>query len=45
MSWDKNCPAPPVARNARHACTFVEVGLFIDPVWLVEVEANAVAGV
>ena len=26
----------------RHACTFVEVSRFIDPLWLVEVEADCV---
>jgi enamine deaminase RidA (YjgF/YER057c/UK114 family) len=29
-------------RDARPACTFVQVGGFIDPAWLVEVEADAV---
>ncbi len=29
---------------ARPACTFVEVSGFIDPTWLVEVEADAIAG-
>ncbi|MGD0562293.1 MAG: RidA family protein [Roseiarcus sp.] len=29
-------------RQARPACTFVQVGGFIDPGWLVEVEADAV---
>ena len=29
-------------RDARPACTFVQVGGFIDPAWLVEVEANAI---
>ncbi len=28
----------------RPACTFVEVGRFIDPDWLVEIEADAVVG-
>ena len=31
-----------VFADARPACTFVEVGGFIDPGWLVEVEADAV---
>jgi enamine deaminase RidA (YjgF/YER057c/UK114 family) len=29
-------------RSARPACTFVQVGGFIDPGWLVEVEADAI---
>jgi enamine deaminase RidA (YjgF/YER057c/UK114 family) len=30
--------------NVRPACTFVEVSRFIDPTWLVEIEADAVVG-
>lgn len=33
-----------VFADVRPACTFVEVSRFIDPDWLVEVEADAVAG-
>jgi enamine deaminase RidA (YjgF/YER057c/UK114 family) len=29
--------------SIRPACTFIEVGGFIDPEWLVEVEADAIA--
>jgi enamine deaminase RidA (YjgF/YER057c/UK114 family) len=33
------------SRAVRPACTFVEVSRFIDPDWLVEIEADAyVAG-
>ena len=31
-----------VFRNVRPACTFVQVSGFIDPAWLVEVEADCV---
>jgi len=30
--------------EARPACTFVQVSGFIDPTWLVEIEADAIAG-
>jgi enamine deaminase RidA (YjgF/YER057c/UK114 family) len=30
-------------REARPACTFVQVSGFIDPAWLVEIEADAIA--
>ena len=30
--------------NVRPACTFVRVAGFLDPAWLVEVEADAVVG-
>jgi enamine deaminase RidA (YjgF/YER057c/UK114 family) len=30
--------------NVRPACTFVEVSGFIDPDWLVEIEADAIIG-
>ena len=33
-----------VFADVRPACTFVEVSRFIDPDWLVEVEADAVVG-
>ncbi len=29
-------------RNVRPACTFVQVGRFIDPGWLIEVEIDAI---
>jgi enamine deaminase RidA (YjgF/YER057c/UK114 family) len=29
-------------QNGRPACTFVEVGRFIDPGWLIEIEVDAV---
>ena len=29
-------------QNVRPACTFVEVGRFIDPGWLIEIEVDAV---
>lgn len=32
-----------VFATVRPACTFVEIGRFIDPGWLVEVEADCVA--
>jgi enamine deaminase RidA (YjgF/YER057c/UK114 family) len=31
-------------RDVRPACTFVQVAGFIDPEWLVEVEADAIVG-
>ena len=31
-----------VFRNVRPACTFVQVSGFIDPAWLVEIEADCV---
>ena len=31
-----------VFRDARPACTFVQVSGFIDPTWLVEIEADCV---
>ena len=31
-----------VFRNIRPACTFVQVSGFIDPTWLVEIEADCV---
>lgn len=31
-------------RQARPACTFVQVTGFIDPAWLVEIEADAIIG-
>jgi enamine deaminase RidA (YjgF/YER057c/UK114 family) len=30
--------------NVRPACTFVQVAAFINPEWLVEIEADAIIG-
>jgi hypothetical protein len=31
-----------VFRDIRPACTFVQISAFIDPTWLVEIEADCV---